>query len=311
MKIIFLSDTHLGFDFPLSERRISNNRGEDFFKSFESVLDFAKKDNADLVLHGGDLFYRSKVPYFIRDRVYDMISTFTSRTKIPFCIVPGNHERSKLPESLFIPNNQFYCFDNAESFDFENVSIFGFPYENGKLNQNFTGLQNSLLKNLDVERFNILVMHHIISGSKVENHTFHQGDDVIDIKDISEKFDLVLCGHIHRHQVLQKGKRKIIYSGSTERTSTQEINEIKGFVQIIISDKSYNYKFIPLYSRPMFKINGSTNLSEFEYWYHNLKEVEKKGLFYIKTDKMNYENSIKMKNLIEKNGLVYINMREM
>ena len=45
-------------------------RGEDFFKNFNTVLSYAKNNKVDLIIHGGDLFFRSKVPDSIIDRVY-------------------------------------------------------------------------------------------------------------------------------------------------------------------------------------------------------------------------------------------------
>ena len=55
--ILFLSDTHLGFDEPLRPRSPRPHRGPDFFATFHRVLEVARAERPDAVVHGGDLFY--------------------------------------------------------------------------------------------------------------------------------------------------------------------------------------------------------------------------------------------------------------
>ena len=56
MKILFLSDTHLGFDLPVRPRVERPRRGLDFFANFRLALAPAFEGKVDLVVHGGDLF---------------------------------------------------------------------------------------------------------------------------------------------------------------------------------------------------------------------------------------------------------------
>lgn len=62
VRILFLADTHLGFDMPFKPRIKRRRRGPDFFAGFEQALKPAFQKKVDCVVHGGDLFYRSKVP---------------------------------------------------------------------------------------------------------------------------------------------------------------------------------------------------------------------------------------------------------
>ncbi|TFG97301.1 MAG: metallophosphoesterase, partial [Calditrichales bacterium] len=66
--IIFLSDTHLGQDYPLRPRTQHQHRGADFFLNFKNVLEYAVEIKADLVIHAGDFFFRSRVPPSIVDK---------------------------------------------------------------------------------------------------------------------------------------------------------------------------------------------------------------------------------------------------
>jgi DNA repair exonuclease SbcCD nuclease subunit len=101
IRILLCADTHLGFDEPIRPRVERRRRGPDFFDNFQRVLDSARDRRVDLVVHGGDLFFRSRVPPAIVDRVYRMLLSFAGGG-IPLLIVPGNHERSVLPQSLFL-----------------------------------------------------------------------------------------------------------------------------------------------------------------------------------------------------------------
>ena len=97
----------------------------------------------------------------------------------------------------------------------------------------------------------------------VNNFTFRSGQDVVRGQDITSEFSAVLCGHIHRAQVLTRDLRQqplaapVIYPGSVERTSFAERTEEKGYVilSIGLTDRNKSalrdVSFIPLPTRPM------------------------------------------------------------
>ena len=60
-RILLVADTHLGFDLPDNPRVNRRRRGHDFFANFERALGPALNGKVDLVVHGGDLFHRSRV----------------------------------------------------------------------------------------------------------------------------------------------------------------------------------------------------------------------------------------------------------
>ena len=109
LRIVFLADTHLGFDYPVKPRIKRRRRGPDFFANFRQVLEYARQTRPDIVLHGGDLFFRSKIPPKIIDLVYGDLFDFAGEG-IPLLIVPGNHERSILPASLFLNHPNIHIF---------------------------------------------------------------------------------------------------------------------------------------------------------------------------------------------------------
>ncbi len=236
MKILFFSDTHLGFDFPIRPRIERRRRGEDFFNNFRRVLNYSLENKIELIIHGGDFFFRSKVPQQIVTKSYEILFEF-AENGIPFFIVPGNHERSRLPQSILTRHPSIYIFEKPQTFFLEikgiRFGVSGFPYERNNVRDNFKNIIGQTEWNKNYSDIRLLCFHHAVEGSKVKNYTFRSGEDVISGKDIPDDFHCLLSGHIHRQQIIwfRKDKKQIpvIYSGSTERTSFQEMDEDKGF----------------------------------------------------------------------------------
>ncbi len=263
IKFIFFADSHLGFDYPVKPRIERRRRGTDFFNNYIKILNYAAENKADLVLHGGDFFFRTRVPSKIIDLSYQILLEFAGKG-IPFVIVPGNHERSKLPMSIFLGHPNIFVFENPNTFNFEiksaKISIAGFPCERNNIREKFLPTINKMICQMEAD-IKLLLLHQTFEGSSVKNYTFRQGPDVVSFSDIPAFFDAVLSGHIHRRQILVKEfpeKRiPIIYPGSIERTSFQEMDEVKGFYEIIYSEgqdskwKMKELNFINLPARPM------------------------------------------------------------
>ncbi len=272
IKIVVLSDTHLGFDYPVRPRINRRRRGYDFFNNFQYLLEFAVQTNADLILHCGDFFFRSKIPQPIVDKAYNILMDF-AKNNIPIMIIPGNHERSLLPQSILTSHPNIIIHDKAGISNFKlkgkNIQITGMPFirtnKNGEsLDHHFQKSLESLQSDIDSSEIKLLALHQAIVGSKVgpADYTFRKGYEVLSKEAIPHHYDAILCGHIHRHQILYKtlnnSKIPIIFPGSIERTSFAEKDEQKGFMLLNIDQKNtITYRFEHLYARPMFdmKIN--------------------------------------------------------
>ena len=258
IKIIFLADSHLGFDYPLRPKKVKRRRGIDFFTNFDHILSYAKDNKADLVIHGGDLFYRTLVPAPIIDMVYERIFDF-AQAGIPIVIVPGNHESSRLPLSLFLQHPNIHYYKKPRNFHFSlqgiNFDIAGFPCIRKNVKAKFPEIAREIQMQLREDSIKWLCMHQSIEGAKVgpADYTFRSGKDVISINDLPNDFNLILSGHIHRTQILKAADNTpIIYPGSIERTAFAEKDEEKGFYEINFDSKlNCTYKFIPLKTRPM------------------------------------------------------------
>ncbi|KAA3618325.1 MAG: DNA repair exonuclease [Calditrichaeota bacterium] len=262
LKILFFADTHLGFDYPVRPKIKRRRRGYDFFDNYSRILKYASLSKPDLIIHGGDFFFRSKVPSKVVDLAYQPLYDFACSNAIPIYIIPGNHERSVLPQSKLLNHPLINIFDKPKTYKLEirdtKIQLSGFPFVR-KIGECF----GEVLKNCAWENHNsglkLLCMHQAIEGAQVgpSDYTFKIGRDVISKKDLPKNATAVLSGHIHRRQILYKNDIPVIYPGSIERTSFAEKNETKGFYEIHFSQNKLQnwfidkYHFLRLPSRPM------------------------------------------------------------
>jgi DNA repair exonuclease SbcCD nuclease subunit len=263
IRILFLADTHLGFDYPFRPRVQRRRRGPDFFRNFELALQPAHRGEVDLVVHGGDIFYRSKIPARLVEMAFEPLKKVADMG-IPVYVVPGNHERSSIPYHILAAHPNIFVFDQPKCFRQQinglTISLAGFPFLRHGIRDKFKRIvERTGCKEIQAD-MHVLCMHQSVDGATMgpKNFMFRGGADVIDIREIPAGFAAVLTGHMHRHQVLQKdlrGKRvatPVLYAGAVERTSFAEKDETKGYMIVDIEDNSsVHWRFYKLPARPM------------------------------------------------------------
>ncbi len=224
-RILFLSDSHLGF-------------GDASFESFEKALLPATTGETDLVLHGGDLFYRSRIPAWLAERVYGRLADLAD-SGVDVFWVPGNHERSSAPRALFLTHPNVRVFDRPRTFVVAraglSIALSGFPFA-PRVGVDFAALV-AATGHADVRAdVKLLCLHQSVEGATVGpfDYVFRPGDEVVRGREIPPGFAAVLSGHIHRSQVLRTDlagrplASPVLFAGSTERTSSAERWETKG-----------------------------------------------------------------------------------
>ena len=272
IRILFLSDTHLGYDLPFRPRIQRRRRGPEFFSNFKQALNDAVTMKVDAIIHGGDLFYRSRVPQRLVEMVFDPLKKVASMG-IPIFIVPGNHERSLIPHSEYSFHPNLHVFTHPQSFRFEikgrTLTISGFPFVRENIRDNFIKLVDQTNWQQHDGDFRLLCIHQTVEGATVGpiDYMFKRGRDIVRGKDIPACFTAILAGHIHRFQVLrndQKGKpfrTPVFYAGATDRVSFAERDEEKGYLvfKFELYDQSsqpqLTWQFKRLPTRPMEILN--------------------------------------------------------
>lgn len=257
MRLLFVSDTHLGFDLPSRPRVERRRRGPDFFRNFELALAPALAGEVDAVLHGGDLLFRSRVPGWLAEAALAPLKRVAARG-VPVLLVPGNHERSALPYPMLALQEGLHVFDRPRTVTLQarglKVAFAGFPYAR-QARANFRGLLAATGRAAAQADLHVLCLHHCVEGATCGpgNFTFRGGDDVIRVSELPRDAAVVLSGHIHRHQVLRPpGCPPIVYAGSVERTSFAEAPETKGYVLLELGPGGLRrVEHRPLPARPM------------------------------------------------------------
>ena len=257
MRVLFVSDTHLGLDMPSHPRVARRRRGDDFFMNFERALEAARTGDADVVVHGGDLLYRSRVPAWLAEAALAPLKRLAS-FGVPVLLVPGNHERARMPYPLLALHDGLHVFDRPRSVVLEargvRAAFVGFPYT-WEIRRRFREILAAAARDAPSADVRVLCLHQCIEGATCGpgNFTFRDGADVIRAADMPVDVAVTLSGHIHRHQVLRPaGRAPVIYAGSVERTSFAEATETKGFVVLHLTRSGLGaFEFRPLPARPM------------------------------------------------------------
>lgn len=245
--VLVLADTHLGFDLPARPARGDrlaepgrSRRGEDFFAVFEQAVAPAFAGATDLVLHLGDLFYRSRISAALAARVFARLGDLAN-AGVDLFWVPGNHERSHVPRGLLLSHPRIHVFDRPRTFAVERaglrIGLAGMPFSPEARTDFAARLAATGHAEVGAD-LRLLLLHQAVEGATVgpRRFVFRDAAEVVrcaDLRAHAAAFAAVLCGHVHRAQALEHdlaGRRlpmPVLYPGSTERTSSAERDDAK------------------------------------------------------------------------------------
>ena len=287
VRVLFLSETHLGFDLPTRPRIRRRRRGHDFLANYHRALEPALAGDVDLVVHGGDVFHRPKVPPSLAYQAFEPLRRVADGGVAVF-VVPGNHERSRIPHARFGAHPGIAIWDRPRTFRLEaggcRVALAGFPFARD-VRKAFPSLVAATGWHPSQADVSLLCVHHCFEGATVgpSGYTFRSAADVVRGRDLPEGFAAVLTGHVHRHQALAtdlSGRAlaaPVLYAGSVERTAFAEMNETKGYLLLELEGRPgkgggvlSGWRFQELPSRPMVlrerRASPDTGAAELRSW---------------------------------------------
>jgi len=268
VRVLLLADTHLGFDLPTRPRVPRRRRGHDFMANYRRALAPAFAGEVDLVIHAGDVFDRPRVPHTLVYEAFEPLRRIAD-SGLPVFVVPGNHERSRIPAARFARHPRIHVFDEPRSFLLERggvrIAVGGFPYRRKDVRTLFGDLVEATGLTDVAADVSLLCVHHCFEGATVgpADYTFRSAPDVVRAADVPERVAAVLTGHVHRHQVLTTdlGGRPlaapVLYPGSVERTAFAEAGETKGYLLLEVDGSDppggrlRSWRFEELPARPM------------------------------------------------------------
>jgi DNA repair exonuclease SbcCD nuclease subunit len=271
LSILLISDTHIGFDYPLKPRRLRRLRGPDFLRNMQRALRLAQRRQVDLVIHGGDLFFRTRInPALIDIAMMPLISV--AESGIPVFLVPGNHEGGRIPQGLWSRHPRLHIFSSPRTFfirtRFGKLALAGFPFVRN-VRSHFNHRLADTGWDGQASDLRLLCMHQAVEGARSgpSGFIFRSGEDVLPGNALPAAFACVASGHMHQAQVIRRDPKgrplasPVIYPGSIERTSFAERAEHKGCMILHFGSRGAGdpagpeVEWNPLPSRPMVSLD--------------------------------------------------------
>ena len=245
MRIIHCADLHLDSKMTanLSKDQARERKGE-ILRTFNKMVEYAKKNNVAAILIAGDLFDTRNISVNVRNAVRDII---WKNPDIDFLYLRGNHDTdnflSKLEE---IPDNLCLFTNKWVTYSYDKITVTGIELDD----ENALTAYNSLV--LDHEKFNIVTMHGQLVGYKSKDNS-----EIISLDDLKNKnIDYLALGHIHTFQMEQLDNRGVYcYSGCLEGRGFDECGP-KGFVVLDIDprNRTATTEFVSVAARTLYTI---------------------------------------------------------
>ena len=274
MKILLITDTQFG----MCDDNLSSEKWSKIAKSWslpssgiekekqnlKYFIDYANKENPDLVIHWGDIINRIKnnIP------LNEYLNLIKSLNPVPIYHVPGNHDVGEDPENLSLEGLKFYknnfgrdCYNfKWKKFEmiFLNSSKF-INYQNSDLYLEQINFIKKTLKSFKSKKRIIVFMHHPpyidekdilrigeadIHGKDISYWTFN--------KKINKKFfnlfenhslEYIFTGHLHINLETQYKNTKIIV---TSALGLPLGNDPSGYRIIEYKNEKLSYDFFKI-----------------------------------------------------------------
>lgn len=302
IRILIATDFHLGYrQYGLHERE------EDFYRQFNCLVDSVIQENPDLFIELGDVFDepypKPKAIKVFRDGIQKI-----SDAGIPIIGVIGNH--------TLVHRKKFYPIDrlfeekivllNGDSLIFDNVWIGGLRYSS-KL--------NNIKEQIDS-------MYEVAKNYKTKILLLHQGLKQIvpigwdmDLEEMElDRFDYVLCGHIHQRYTMKIKNTTYHYPGSLNSCSVtdfiDEEEQGKGYTILDIENQTLKIKNLQN-GRPFLDLNltdDDLNENNIKCINESLKEYKIKPILRVKSETKEPLNVYKACEIWENNTL-FINKK--
>lgn len=236
------------------------------------------------ILFCGDLFHNDKQlsNYLLELTLPRLVAHYNDPESEMTYAISGNHDlnrfnseesrASSYVQTMAHITKKLTCID-FKSVGFEKFNLVGIPYLDD--NNGLTAILKEKRHELNPKKKNILMIHTILPGAKDNDGRDYTSlvDDIEDVDDYFEGFDLVLCGHIHKPMRIGK---KVIQIGASLQYRVSDINAELGY-WIIYDD--LQAEFIPFTNFPVYKFytEEAEKTDNFNYWV-KVDEFEEKEM---------------------------------
>lgn len=242
-KILFFTDPHIKGTNP--SKRIDNYQ-ESLFAKFQEVGKIAKREKAEYIICGGDLFDAPSVSLNVANRFITEIESWD----IPFHTVIGNHDclmgdnrNGLLPYTIDRSSkiNLLNVIETIDSFIVGDSYFFGIEERNKGMGLDINDrLQTPLQKTK--QKYKILVTH-----SNILDRPGHPSMPHVVYNEIDCNYDLLLIGHYHPYcGVKEYNGTKYVWIGALSRGTIGQSDLNRTPKVLIIDTETKNLKEIEL-----------------------------------------------------------------
>lgn len=232
VRAVIYSDVHIENWKKFNEHNRRTENGKDVIKRIKMV---AKTHKAD-ILFLGDLLHREKnVSNGLLSNVLPFFQKMWKSDKTMTYAITGNHDQSE--QNLIGKESPSYiktlsqtfpgieCLD-FKSHDFGDWEAFGVPYITHDLG--LLDYINSL--EINPKKVNVLMLHTTIPGTMdTDGRTMVSHLPTNNFDKAIGRFDIVLCGHIHKPLQYKVGKTEVVQVGSPQHQRFTDRNCDMGY----------------------------------------------------------------------------------
>lgn len=296
---IAYSDHHIG-EFKQFDKEGSRLRNSlDVWR----IISYVAKQKKVPVLFAGDLFETAKMmPNSVFESTLNSYMENIDRRGVDFYAIDGNHDQSESNTITHRSPNYlkgFKVFDTFHHLEYEgiersNFKVFGIPYL--KRNEGFVKIVGKLSKKVVKGKPNILLIHTDLPSVPYPNGMTPDNIPGMPrrLNKLFKKFDLVLCGHIHKKK---KVASNIIMLGAPQQQSAEETGLRMGYWEVY-DDNSVKFKHLDMYPKFEYLMEGKELPDKFNY-YTIIPKPPKKSKEKDKQVKEKFNSSISNKNLVK------------
>ena len=242
MKIIHCSDLHLDSQLETTlPTNMAQSRNYELFETFLRMVEYAHKNNVQVIMICGDLFDTSSPK---QTAIQFVLSVIKKYPHITFLYLKGNHDEQNIFYGQVLPSNLKLFNTKWSYYKFGQVLFAGIEFDE----HNYISLYDSL--HLSEDSLNIVMMHGQIGTN--------YGHEIINLSALNKHpIDYFALGHIHSYKTghFPMGGTWC-YSGCLDGRGFDETGE-KGFVllDLDIDEKSIYPRFIAFSSRKYHKLD--------------------------------------------------------
>ena len=250
MRLLHIADLHAG----KTLGRV--NRNPDLAHALDQVVQFAKENSPDLVLVAGDVFDKANPDNESKELIFD----FFLRLKdlgLDVVVISGNHDSYDFMKSIKKLSRlaNVHIYDRPSRHDcvyqFGDLKVACLPYPSERVitsaseeaKKNYADLVSQFITYLANQvrdaRYRILLAHLFVAGSRytrTEKEATITQHYAVQPASLTDTFDYVALGHVHRHQRIEDAPTYAYYTGSLYQLDFSEAGDDKFFNLVVLEE---------------------------------------------------------------------------